>query len=110
MKPATGEELKEIGMQLALERAGHVWADDMMEKLKAFCKARRDMGLIGPFRFEQFREVAEKSGWTLPPDHHAWGNIPRLAIKRGIICATGQFQLAQSPKTRSHPVRTYYAC
>lgn len=109
MRPATGAELREIGMQLSLERAGRAWADDMMEKLKAFCKARREMGLIGPFRFEQLREVAEKSGWTLPPDHHAWGTLPRMAIKRGIIRPTGQYEPAQSPKTHGHPVRTYYA-
>jgi hypothetical protein len=109
MKPATGAELKSTGQQMALFNAGKPWTDDMIAKLRIFCKVRKDIGRP-IFRAEEFRAVAESSGWPLPPSSKVWGALPKIAMKRGIIRPTGQYEPAQSPKTHGHPVRTYWAC
>jgi hypothetical protein len=104
----TGDQLKRAGQSLALDHAGKSWTDSTLDKLRAFCKARKDMG-APTFRFEEFRAVAEHAGWPMPPDHHVWGALPRLAKRAGIILPTTKYEPAQSEKTHAHPVRVWVA-
>lgn len=104
----TGDQLKHAGQSLALDHAGKSWTDSTLDKLRAFCKARKDMGAPS-FRFEEFRAVAEKAGWPMPPDHHVWGALPGRAVRAGLIRFTGDYEKAQSPKTRSHPIKVWLA-
>jgi hypothetical protein len=110
MKPATGEEAKQLGMQLALEHAGEKWTADMLEKLRAFCKARKQMGRPF-FKFEEFRAVALVSQWPSPPTHKAWGGLASAAANKNhkIISATGEYEKAESKKTHGHPVPIWRA-
>lgn len=101
-------ELKQAGQQTALDHAGRKWTESTLDKLRAFCKARKDMGR-SRFRLEEFRAVAEAAGWELPPTSKAWGALPRIARRAGIIRATDKFEPAKSPKTHSHWVRVWEA-
>jgi hypothetical protein len=104
----TGESLKTAGMQTALDHAGEKWTASTLDKLRAFCKARKDMGAPA-FRFEEFVSVAKDRGWPMPPSSNAFGALPRLAVRAGLIRFTGQYENAKSPKTRCHPVKIWMA-
>lgn len=108
MKPASGKELKELGQAQALESAGYDWTEDMLGKLKAFIKARRDMG-FSTFKMEDFRAVALVSQWEPPKSSNAWGAFTTAACRAGLIVWTGQYERAESPRTRAHDVKTWRA-
>ena len=42
-----------------------------------------------------------------PPTSKAWGSLPRLALRRGLIQPTDRYIKAAAPRTRSHPVRVW---
>jgi hypothetical protein len=102
-----GQILKTQGQQLALFNAGK-WSDEAIDKLRAFCKARKDLEMP-EFRFEEFRQVAESSGWPLPHHSNAWGALPRLAVKHNLIRPTGRYEKATSVATHAHPVAVWIA-
>ncbi len=103
-----GQRLKEHGQQLALFNAGQDWLDQTIENLKAFCKVRKELGQP-EFRFEEFRAAAQERGWALPASHKAWGSLPRVAAKRGLIRPTGRYAKATSAATHAHPVAIWEA-
>jgi hypothetical protein len=103
-----GLALKERGQEIALFHSGEDWVSYILEKLRAFCKARKELGMP-VFRFEEFREVADITGWELPKSHKAWGALPALACRRGLIRWTGQHVPAKSRKTHGHYVKTWAA-
>jgi len=104
----SGQSLKESGQQLALFNAGTDWADMAIDQLKDFCKVRKAMR-VPSFRFEEFVQVLKESGWDQPPSPNAYGALPRIACKNGLIQFTGQYENAKSPKTRCHPVKIWRA-
>lgn len=104
----TGQMLKERGQQIALFNAGDEWVDYILDKFRAFCKVRKEMG-SPVFKFEEFREVAEKSGWETPASHKVWGALPRRFCKEGLIKWTGEHKPAQSKRTHGHYVKTWVA-
>jgi hypothetical protein len=105
--PQTGQQLKQLGLDLVTSH-NQSWTDDMLEKLRAFCKAR--VNLNHPtFVFEEFRDVAIKSGWEQPKTPKCWGALATAAAKRGIIKSTGNYQKAMSPATHAHPVLVWSA-
>lgn len=110
MKPASGEEAKQLGMQLALERASEEWKLDMLGKLRAFCKARKAMNRP-LFKFEEFRAVALLRQWPIPPTHKCWGGLASTAASKNyqIIRSTGEYDKAQSKATHAHPVLIWLA-
>lgn len=103
-----GRKLKEAGQQLALLNSGDTWTETTIERLKAFCKVRKQLNKP-LFRFEEFRLLAEKAGWDMPASPNAWGALPKIAVKRMIIASTGEYQAAQSARTHHHPVRVWQA-
>lgn len=102
-----GQQLKEAGLQLAESSAGS-WVDDMLAALATFCIVRKDHGLP-LFRFEEFRQAAIKAGHSEPKSHKAWGCLPRLAVKRGLIAWTGKHVPAHSAKTHGHYIKVWQA-
>jgi len=104
----SGAQLKEHGQQLAIWNAGANWLEQTLDNLKAFCKVRKDIGRP-EFRAEELRQIAAERGWPMPPSPNAWGAIPAIAARRGIIKFTGRYENAQSPRTRSHPVKVWEA-
>lgn len=104
----SGKDLKEEGQQLALFNAGTGWSERTIDRLKAFCLERKASGLLH-FRFEEFVQVLKSSGCDQPPSPNAYGALPRIACRNGLIEFTGQYENAKSPKTRCHPVKIWRA-
>lgn len=101
----SGIEQKQLGLDLVTENAGD-WMDYIIEKLRAFCKVRKSIGRA-KFRMEEMRKLAEDLNWTMPHSANAWGALPRIALKAGLIRFTGEFVPAQSRRTHGHPVRVW---
>lgn len=104
----SGKELKTAGQQIALFNAGSDWSERTIASLKTFCLERKASGRID-FRFEEFVQVLKSSGSDQPPSPNAYGALPRIACRNGLIAFTGQYENAQSPKTRCHPVKVWRA-
>lgn len=104
---SAGESLKATGMQLALDYSGD-WAEEVVDELAAWLHAQKRMGLT-TITIEQFRGRAI----CKPASANAWGSLPRLAIKAGLIAphwvAPGvQMRVkAASPKTHAHEVKSW---
>jgi hypothetical protein len=103
-----GFQLKEQGQQIALFNSGDEWVSYILDKFRAFCKARKEMGM-NRFRFEEFRIVAEQSGWDTPASSKVWGALPRRFCKEGLIRWTQKYEPAESKKTHGHPVKVWEA-
>lgn len=104
----TGKTLKESASGISLEDAGLSWTQETLGNLRAFCKARKAMG-VPHFKIEDFVMVIKKRGWRQPPSPNAYGALTLLAYDAGIIKFTGQYENAESLKTRGHPVKVWCA-
>lgn len=98
---AKGEALKRAGQQIALDFAGD-WAERVVAEFTAWVAAQRAQG-FKTVTIEAFRAQARNN----PPTSKAWGSLPRLAVKRGLIAPTERYTKAAAPRTRSHPVRVW---
>lgn len=89
-----GKELKEKGMQKALENAERVnpgWKKECYELFKRFV-----VGQVEPFKMEDFREWV-KGLLSSPPSLRAYGSITVRAKKEGLIRHVGYTQV-DNPK------------
>jgi hypothetical protein len=96
----SGQVLKIRGQQLALDHAGESWASRTVEALRIFCENLKLSG-NDTFAFEEFRVTMDHDA---PLTFKAWGSIPGIAVKHGIIRSTGTYRKARSAKTHAHPV------
>lgn len=102
-----GESRKSRGMQLALDYSGD-WADEVLGELAAWLWAQKRIGLT-TITVEQFRAQARRQ----PASANAWGSLPRMAMKAGLIAphmvAPGvQMRVkAASPRTHAHEVKSW---
>jgi hypothetical protein len=94
--------MKERGQKRAVEKAGPAWCEKALTLLAQFIAQRQG----APFKFEDFRKHAV-GRIAAPPSPNVWGALPRLAVKRGLIEFTGRYENAESPATRSHPVKCW---
>jgi len=101
----SGSALKARGQRLALDHAGESWACRTVEALRTFCENLKLSG-NDTFTFEEFRATREHD---LPASHKAWGSIPGIAARHGIIRSTGQYRKAKSLKTHAHPILAWQA-
>lgn len=64
-----GQQRKQKGMGRVI---GHnpKWVSAIVGNLIAYCKARKQMGMPS-FKVEDFRKLAEKSGWPMPAHPNA---------------------------------------
>ena len=102
----SGSALKQRGQAVALDHADYEspgWSARTIEALRIFCDDLKRNGHI-TFTFEQFRATRSHD---LPVSHKAWGSVPRIAVAKGIISWTGQYQNAKSLKTHAHPIRVW---
>lgn len=107
-REAIGVALKRAGQRRALESAGNPWVEKTLALLKDWCAVRK-ASLQPRFWFEEFRAFCERQHWSAPATHHVWGSLPALAARRGVIRFTGEYTPAESPRTRSHPVKLWMA-
>lgn len=99
-----GKELKERGQDIALEHAGEDWQALALVHLQQFVAGRRE-----PFAIEDFRAYALPRGLPAPVTHKAWGALPGLAARRGLIRSTETYRKARSARTHAHPVLLWVA-
>lgn len=87
----TGQQLKEIGMQRASDKAEKEnpgWNEAAYEMLKQFLEIR-----FHPFLMEDFRAYAEPSGLPSPPTGRAYGSVAVKAAKNGLMRRIGYTQV-----------------
>lgn len=98
----SGEELKAHALD-QVEDGASEWLAAALAMLATYL----DRYVAEEFRIEQFRAYATANGLPAPRSHHAWGSLPRNAVRAGLIAWTGRFEAAQSARTHGHPVRVY---
>ncbi len=104
---AAGAAAKHSGMQLALTFAGD-WKDEILGEFRAWSIAQQEKGLRTA-KIEEFRAATH----VQPKSNKAWGALPRLLIKAGMIRplldADGYpiRRPAAAGKTHAHPVIVY---
>lgn len=107
LNAAEGQRLKTEGMQRAFNFSGP-WQDVVLNELRAWLVVERARGMT-TMTIERFRAEAK----TQPVSHKAFGSLPRIAIKAGLLTralnADGEpiYTKAASPATRRHPVAVY---
>jgi hypothetical protein len=101
-----GRAAKDKGQADALAGAGLTWTDAVIYSLRLFIRYRVRPG--GEFLFESFRDYYTSGGrGPLPKSPNAWGAIPRIAARKGLIVWTGKYAPAKSIKTHAHPVKVW---
>jgi hypothetical protein len=76
-----------------------------MPALREWLSVRKKFG-YHEFKFEEFRAYCERVD-LVPVSNNAYGKIPAMAIKEGLIKPTGRYAKATSAKTRSHDVKIW---
>lgn len=98
----TGRELMERALA-QVQEGQEPWIAQAMALLRRYLAH-----YAGPeFKIESFRTFAVACGLPAPRSHHAWGALPRLAVRDGLIEWTGRYEPATSVRTHGHPVRVY---
>jgi hypothetical protein len=104
----TGAELKREGQQLAIDFAGD-WPERVLLELRGWCAIEKARGMT-TMTVEAFRAASR----IHPDSHKAWGALPRLACKAGVIApklipGTDQQERrnAVSPRTHAHEVKVW---
>lgn len=90
----TGEQLRNAGMQLAIEHAeakDSKWPEKAYQVLMTYIKGNKN------FMTEEFRDYALKIGFTMPPHARAWGGIINRAAREGLIVKIA-VQAVKNPK------------
>jgi hypothetical protein len=101
-----GSILKAQGMTRAIENAesnSPGWTDRTIVALREFCDQLKSERIFS-MAIEDFRATRYKDK---PLSSNAWGSIPRIACRKGILRSTGSYRQANSPKTHRHPVMVY---
>lgn len=107
LNAAAGQALKDAGMQAALDFAGD-WRNAVLAEFREWLQQQRDRGLTF-VTVEEFRSQA----WNQPASTKAWGSLPAIATKAGLIAprwATPGIQdraPAASPRTHGHEVKRW---
>ena len=103
----SGKLLAERGKALALEHAGD-WSERIVLEAGVWCADRKREGMRQT-TIEQLRKDARNA----PPTPQAWGALPRLLCRAGLIepakTADGHplYTPAASLATHGHPVRVW---
>lgn len=98
---------KRTGMQMSIMFDGE-WTAAVLIELRAWLAARRQAG-HETMTFEQFRHDATAH----PTSHKAWGSLPALACREGLIApmthpdGSPVMRRAESLRTHAHPVRVW---
>jgi hypothetical protein len=102
-----GRALKEEGMQRALEFSG-AWKDTILADFKTWLEKQQALGCT-TVTVEAFRAQSNNQ----PSTHFAWGALPNMALKAGLIApewAAPGLQArvkAAAPKTHAHEVKLW---
>jgi hypothetical protein len=104
----TSRQRKADGQQRALEFEGDEWIVRASEEFAKWLGEQKARG-FKTITVEEFRAQAKNQ----PLSHKAWGALPRLLCKAGLIApafgADGErlYRRAAAPKTHAHPVAVW---
>jgi hypothetical protein len=107
LNATASRQAKETGQQLALDMAGD-WKAEVLLELRGWIAIHKARG-NSSMTFEQFRHEARNQ----PGSHKAWGSLPGMACRAGLIApmahADGSpvMKAAESVKTHGHHVRVW---
>lgn len=96
----TAKELKNAGMQLAIEHAEikhEGWGEQALDLLKEFIHYRTT-----PFMCEEARLYAEAKGLPKAPSARAWGGVIVLAKNQSLIVHAG-YGTTTNPRAHGTP-------
>ncbi len=99
----TGSALKHAGQQLALENSGE-WKDEVMQKMHRFARALTKGELFG---MDEFRDYFRAWELPLPSSQNAWGSVPAMACKAGLIEETDQYTKSSLPSAHSRIIKLW---
>lgn len=105
---AKGDIRKADGMQLALDFAGLEWAERIVAEFRAWAAEQKAAGFT-TVTIEAFRAQT----LTQPSSAKAWGSVPGLLCKAGIVApncrpdGSAIMVNAAAPRTHGHPIRTW---
>ena len=99
---ARSAELKAAGLQLALAFAGD-WPERVVMEFRGWAAIEKARGMR-TCTIERFRAEATQH----PTSTKAWGALPRMLVKAGLISPTGEYVKAASPRTHAHPVARWH--
>lgn len=108
---SAGLALKAQGQQLALQWAGDDWKQNMLGFARVWFAIERLSG-VSTMTIERLRDACPHQ----PASHFAWGTVPALLMREGLIepdwAAPGVQRTikAVSTKTRAHPVKVWRIC
>jgi len=97
----SGKQLKECGMQLALQSTPDEWKERVINELEQYARKNKT------FTAEEFRAFWLSKGGEQPHSSNVWGAMFGRAAKLGLIKKTGKYQPAVSPKTHGHPIAVW---
>lgn len=107
---------KESGQALALANAGRAWTDRAIKSLRYYLanlKAEHGLNNINEyplFTFEEFRVWATGNKFLSEPSSvNAWGALPRIAKREGLVDFSGMVTEAKRPQSHSRSIRLWRA-
>lgn len=96
---------KERGQLVALQSAGPTWLALVLAHLPAFLVEMKG----AEFTFEQFRNHCETQGVPAPKSCNAWGSVPKVARKAGLVAFTGEARNATRPASHARLIKVWRA-
>ncbi|WP_175848542.1 hypothetical protein [Burkholderia multivorans] len=100
----TGEQLKAEGQAAAAKAAGESWRDAAITALKDFAATNYVHSGRTDFTIDEFRDAG---ACPEPANPNAWGSLPRVAVKLGVLNPTFDTQTARRPKAHARTVRVW---
>jgi hypothetical protein len=98
-------DLRDAGQQMALFNSPG-WKDYILVRLQAFCASRKKEGNL-EFRVEEFEAWLQP--WEQPASRNAWGSLPAIACRAGIIAWAERHERAKRPSTHARDVKVWRA-
>ena len=99
------------GQFAAANKAGSLWMELALDKLRLFLRERKAEAASGigqpEFTFEEFRVRSEIESWPLPSSVNAWGALPSAAARKGLCKFTGRAVEAKRAESHGRLVKVW---
>lgn len=101
-------QTKVAGQNQAITNAGTAWAIMATSAMKKFIRRIKKNRKCHKFAFDEFREWAIATGNLAEPiSKNAWGALPILACKMGMIKPTKEISVSSRPDSHSRILRVW---
>jgi hypothetical protein len=102
---SAARQRKERGQLAALQSAGPDWLALVLARLPAFLVKVNG----ADFTFEQFRNHCEAEKVPAPKSVNAWGSVPKVARKAGLVVFTGEVRNTTRPASHARLIKVWRA-